>query len=201
MTNNEPDLGRYARRIEEAWIELQGRAIVLSPRDWDRVEDWFNRGVPLPLILETIAEARHRLRGVPRPPGRLSYIAGGVEDSWAAIIDGRRNAREPEEEPTPAPENWHARWQMHLEETQLDSKVRERVEHCLARSSDTVEESVFRRSLAERLTPLLDEKTLGALDLAADQRLERHRERLSVDEYRKQRLRERDVALLRHFGL
>lgn len=201
MPNNEADLGRYARQIEAAWIELQGRAVVLSPRDWDRVEDWFQRGVPLPLILETIAEARHRLRGVPRPPSRLSYIADGVEDSWAAMVDGRRRAESLSADTAPQPVRWRERWQRRLDEEPTKPDVRQRIEKNLSCTPENADESVFRRGLAEDLAALLESRELETLEENANQRLEPHRQRLSAGEFRKQKIRERNEALLRHFGL
>ena len=81
---------RYARAIEHRFAERAARPLVLSPRDWVRISDWHDRGVPLALVLESIDaafETRRRSRATPRS---LAYIAALVEESWRTVLDGRR---------------------------------------------------------------------------------------------------------------
>ncbi len=42
----EPGTAGYARAIERLWSELLERPIVLSPRDWNLIGQWYDRGIP-----------------------------------------------------------------------------------------------------------------------------------------------------------
>jgi hypothetical protein len=89
---NARSLDRYARAIESRWSEFLERPAVLSPSDWRRITDWHERGIPLELIFDCLDEAAERRRagrGAKRPRG-LSYLAPAVEESWAALVEGRR---------------------------------------------------------------------------------------------------------------
>lgn len=80
---------RYARAIERRWSELQGKPIVLSPRDWARIERWYALGIPLQVVAEAMAAATERDR-TKKSPLRLGRVAPLVEEAWAVILDGRR---------------------------------------------------------------------------------------------------------------
>jgi hypothetical protein len=82
---------RYARAIERRWSELLGKAIVLSPRDWARIEHWYALGIPLQVVAEAMAAATERDR-TKKSPLRLGRVAPLVEEAWAVILDGRRAA-------------------------------------------------------------------------------------------------------------
>jgi hypothetical protein len=84
--------GSYARAVERLWAGLCGRAVILSPKDWSIVEEWYARGIPLQVIEEAIdaaVERRKRGKGSP-PPRGLVYIAPAVEEGWTAVLEGRR---------------------------------------------------------------------------------------------------------------
>jgi hypothetical protein len=83
------DPTRYAREIERRWSALLDKPVVLSPRDWALISAWHARGVPLPLVLESM-EAVASVRPGRRPPRNLAHIAAAVEESWAALVEGRR---------------------------------------------------------------------------------------------------------------
>jgi hypothetical protein len=87
-----PDSGRgvrYARAIERRWSELLDAPVVLSPRDWSRIEDWRRRGVPLAVVEEAMAAVVRPRRPRRRPP-RLADVVPLVEESWSAVVEGRR---------------------------------------------------------------------------------------------------------------
>jgi hypothetical protein len=82
----------YARSIERRWSDFCERPVILSQRDWALIEDWHSRGIPLQIVEEAIdhaAELRARGKGAKAAPRGLSYIAGSVEDSWTAVLEGR----------------------------------------------------------------------------------------------------------------
>lgn len=104
---------RYARAIERRWTERLERPIVLSPRDWTRISEWHERGIPLPLVLESIDAALETRRrpGAARPRS-LAYVAPLVDESWRVVVDGRRVPAEPRGAPASAPgrlDSWRKR--------------------------------------------------------------------------------------------
>jgi hypothetical protein len=78
------NLTGYARAIERLWSRRQERAVVLSPREWKLVGDWYDRGIPLRLVEEAIETSRIR-----RPRGGLGHVAAAVEEAWEVIVQGR----------------------------------------------------------------------------------------------------------------
>jgi len=90
---------RYARVIERRWSELLGKPIVLSPRDWARIERWHSLGVPLEIVAEAMAATSERDKAGKRPR-RLADVVPLVEEAWTVILDGRR-ARTGVVEPSP----------------------------------------------------------------------------------------------------
>ncbi len=110
-----PGLTRYVRAVEALWSAHAQRPVVLSPREFALVSDWHQRGVPLDLIRESIAareDHRRRKKAVARS---LRQVAGSVEESWSAILDGR--SAQPVQPASPAgsreiqadPESWRQR--------------------------------------------------------------------------------------------
>ena len=96
--------GAYARAVEEALARARGRPVLLSPRDWARVADWCERGVPLSLLLEALEEAARRARRRGSELRGLALIAPAVEESWRAVAEGRRApevSRAPRQEAPP----------------------------------------------------------------------------------------------------
>lgn len=86
----------YARSIEGRWAAFCERPVILSQRDWALIEDWYSRGIPLQIVEEAIdhaTEMRARGSGGKAAPRGLSYLAGAVEDSWTAVLEGRTAGR------------------------------------------------------------------------------------------------------------
>ncbi len=81
------DQKRYFRAIEETFIRLRGSPLLLSPADWRQAEEWFQRGVPLELVvrtLETVFERRAE-RGAAGRIHSLRYCASAVEAAWEEV--------------------------------------------------------------------------------------------------------------------
>jgi len=97
---------RYAREVERRWRELQGAPAVLSPKDWTVLREWYELGVPLALIdesIEVLHEGRRR-----RLPRSLAQIDRAVRAGWATVRAGRpeRSADPRRDGPPPALERW-----------------------------------------------------------------------------------------------
>ena len=150
------------------------------------------------MILEVIEEARKRLKGVPRPPGRLSYIASAVEDGWAATIDGVRSTERVVSEDAPS---WRTRWQRRIDGESIPPEIRATVERMLTETPSEEGEASFRARVAETLLGSLPKQTIVAIETEASQRIEPHRSRLSIEEFRRQWERERVEGILRHVDL
>ena len=79
-------LRHYAREIESLWSTQLERPVILGERDWELIEDWHRREIPLTLIQEAIegwTPKRSR-----RAPG-LHRIAPAIEEGWRTILEGR----------------------------------------------------------------------------------------------------------------
>jgi hypothetical protein len=86
----------YFQAIEEAFVELRGSPLLLSPADWQVARRWHRDGVPLDLVRRTLEEvfARRRERGAKGKISSLRYCASAVEAAWADLREltapGRR---------------------------------------------------------------------------------------------------------------
>ena len=52
----------YFRALEEAFLELRGKATLLSAADWQVASEWRRAGVPLDLVVGTMAALFERQR-------------------------------------------------------------------------------------------------------------------------------------------
>jgi hypothetical protein len=77
----------FARAVESRLESILKRPVVLSPRDWTTLAGWHARGIPLPLVLETLQEVAARKGG--GQARSLRYFVRAVEESWQAVLDGR----------------------------------------------------------------------------------------------------------------
>lgn len=77
----------FVRAVEARLESILQRPVVLSPKDWSTLALWHARGIPLPLILETLDEVAAKKRG--GHPRSLRYFVRAVEESWQAVVDGR----------------------------------------------------------------------------------------------------------------
>jgi hypothetical protein len=93
-----PDDRRYIRAVEAAWSSLLGRPSVVSPREFETIDRWRRRGIPLSVVLEVIAAAGRRRSG--KAPRALTALADAVEESWAVVAAGRTATAAAEPSPT-----------------------------------------------------------------------------------------------------
>ncbi|MDQ7006261.1 MAG: hypothetical protein Q9Q40_03435 [Acidobacteriota bacterium] len=92
----------YVVAIERHLGKLRARPLVLSPADFERVLDWFARGIPLSLVTSVMSEvfAQAASRKPLRLPRSLAYCAPAVEEAFADLQAGRtrpRGSRDPVE--------------------------------------------------------------------------------------------------------
>ncbi|ANM28855.1 hypothetical protein ABI59_03395 [Acidobacteria bacterium Mor1] len=86
---SERGLHGYVRAVERALAALDDRPIVLSPREWNLLSDWFEQGIPLALILESLdehMESRSKKR-IGRP--KLGALREAVGEAWSVMAQDR----------------------------------------------------------------------------------------------------------------
>jgi hypothetical protein len=81
------DERHYVRAVEAAWSKRLGRPGVVSPREFEVIDTWRRRGIPLAVVLEAIRDFGTRRSG--RAPRSLSALAHAVHEAWAAVASGR----------------------------------------------------------------------------------------------------------------
>ncbi len=81
------DERRYVRAVEAAWSKLLGRQAVVSPREFETIDAWRRRGIPLTVVLEVITDAGKRRSG--RGPQALTALSHAVLDAWGVVAAGR----------------------------------------------------------------------------------------------------------------
>lgn len=138
---------RYIRAVEAAWSKVLGRPAVVSPREFETIDGWRRRGIPLTVVLEVLAAAGKRRSG--RAPRALNALAPAVLEAWQVVAAGRSAGA--------APDAWPAR-----------SDARRAWEEALARCPEG-------KPLRALLARLLSEEAEGAaandLDAALDHSL------------------------------
>ncbi len=84
----DPDEARrddYFRRVERHFGLRRDGPLLLSPRDWQVVERWYDRGIPLDTVLRGINRAFDRFDATGATAARvnsLSYCKQQVEAAW-----------------------------------------------------------------------------------------------------------------------
>jgi hypothetical protein len=81
------DERRYVRAVEAAWSGLLGRAVVISPREFEAINAWRRRGIPLRVVLEVIEAAGKQRAG--SHAKALTALAHAIEEAWSAVAGGR----------------------------------------------------------------------------------------------------------------
>lgn len=93
----------YFARIERQFGLRSGGPLMLSPRDWQRVEGWQNKQIPLEVVLRGINRAFDYFQataGTTRRINSLSYCEQHIYDTWEqaqelAAAAGETNRADP----------------------------------------------------------------------------------------------------------
>ncbi len=74
----------YFEAIEATFVRLRGAPLLLSPADWQLARSWWERKIPLDLVLRTMEEVfeRRRDRGAADRVNGLRYCADAVLAAW-----------------------------------------------------------------------------------------------------------------------
>ena len=189
---------RYARAIEQRWSRVLDEALVLSRRDWSRIEDWYAAAIPLGLIDEVIAEAATPDRRGKRPR-RLSDLAGRVEQAWAVVVEGRVAA----DGSTTGPVSFDptACWDRRIEGEPVGSALAGLLEELLSRFRAGEAPSLVDDELDRRLDAVVDPLTDEAVEREVDRELAPYVDRLNADQLAATRSKARVQRLRRRLDL
>ncbi len=79
----------YFHSIEDAFIELRGAPLLLSPTDWQIAMEWRRKGIPARFVISTLREifARRAERGGDRRISTLRYCRRKVETDWKEMAE------------------------------------------------------------------------------------------------------------------
>lgn len=74
----------YFEAIEAVFVRLRGAPLLLSPTDWQVASAWFEAGIPLDLVLQTLETifARRKERGTRGRIQSLRYCSDPVWQAW-----------------------------------------------------------------------------------------------------------------------
>ncbi len=91
-----PEAGHdgYARAVEQRLRLWRGATAGLSHADWALLDRWWDRGVPLWIVLESLDDLarRRRAAGDPARPLRLTHCRAAVEGRFGDHAGGRASA-------------------------------------------------------------------------------------------------------------
>jgi len=74
----------YFQQIEGAFVRLRGAPLLLSPEDWQLARSWYERGIPLGFVLQTLEQVfeSRAERGAAGKVHGLKYCAQAVDAGW-----------------------------------------------------------------------------------------------------------------------
>jgi len=100
----------YFSEIEDTFVRRRGKHLMLSPIDWQLIESWKDRGIPLHVALRAIEHAfdSHDAKKQKRTVKTLLYCVEEVEAQYAEWLESRVGSHEAtetetESEKTPFP--------------------------------------------------------------------------------------------------
>jgi hypothetical protein len=78
------DMQTYFEAIEDTFIRLRGAPLLLSPTDWQVANEWYEAGIPLATVSQTLEEvfARRKERGGKGRIQSLRYCSEAVLKAW-----------------------------------------------------------------------------------------------------------------------
>jgi hypothetical protein len=89
----------YFSDIEDHFVRLRGKALFLSPLDWELIQQWKDDGVPLQIIYAAIQSVfdNHKAKKNRRPIASLSYCKSEVDARFAEWKESRVGAHDESE--------------------------------------------------------------------------------------------------------
>ena len=175
------DERRYVRAVEAAWSKVLGRQAVVSPREFETIDAWRRRGIPLTVVLEVIAHAGKRRSG--RGPQAITALAKGVSEAWEVVAAGRTA-----QDPTyarPMPSGARRAWEEALDRCPEPGTLRTLLTGLLAREAEGAAPETVDAALDASLEGAVPESVLTEATAETARALGEFRERMSEEEFRK----------------
>ena len=90
----------YHSEIEDAFTRRRGKHLMLSPLDWQLIESWKERGIPLHIVERAIEEVfdNQKSAGRKRAINSLRYCQAEVESQYGEWLKSRVGAHQSESE-------------------------------------------------------------------------------------------------------
>jgi hypothetical protein len=176
---------RYVRAVERAWSALLERPTVVSPREFEAIEDWRRRGVPLAVVLEVIRDFGKRRSG--RAPKALTALSRAVDEAYAAVTAGRAGP--------PPPDARLLRsdalrvWEAVRERCREGSPLHVLLTRLVSGAAKGESGHAIDAALDAALPGAVPDEMLRAATERTEQALQDFRRRMSDDEFRKTRAR------------
>jgi hypothetical protein len=169
---------RYVRAIEAAWSKRLGRPAVVSPREYEAIDGWRRRGIPLSVVLEVIAvEGKRRAGSGTRA---LTSISRAVEEAWRAVASGR-TAATPGERPAAA--DPRARWETIAASAAAPRPLRALLAHLLDDARADTDPAALDAALDAGLASAVDLGTLARAQEETSRTVAPYRARMSAAEF------------------
>jgi hypothetical protein len=166
--------------VERAWSELLGRPAVVSPREFEAIEGWRRRGIPLTVVLEVIAAFGKR-RSVPAPKA-LTALTRAVDEAWSAVAAGRAGPSLADARPERS-EALHA-WEEALGRCREGDPLRALLTRLLDDAMQGESGLVLDDRLDASLPGAVPEELLASATARTEQALADFRRRMSAGEFR-----------------
>lgn len=170
---------RYIRAVESAWSKLLGRPAVISPREFEAIEGWRRRGVPLSIVLEIIGAAGKRR--VAHPPKALTSLSRAVDEAWSVVAAGRTAELAPAKAPARSPAV--DAWEIVLRDSTAGEAIHELLATLLAELASGTPADELDKRLDSALPGVLAERTLASAREETWRALDPFRSRMSPDEF------------------
>jgi len=83
----------YFAEIEKFFTKKRGRGLVLSPKDWQQIQEWQKAGIPLKVVLKGIDNAFHQKGSLHQEVKFLAYCHAEVKKAFKQYQEQMRGAR------------------------------------------------------------------------------------------------------------
>ena len=175
------DERRYVRAVEAAWSKLLGRPAVVSPREFETIDAWRRRGIPLTVVLEVITNAGKRRSG--RGPQALTALAHAVSEAWGVVAAGR--AAPIVADARPARSGARRAWEEARARCPETGRLRTLLTSLLADEAEGGAPEAVDAALDAALCGAVDEETLARATEETARALAEFRGRMSEEEFQK----------------
>jgi hypothetical protein len=175
------DERHYVRAVEAAWSQTLGRAVVISPREFEAVDAWRRRGIPLSVVLETIAATAKRRSG--RTPTSLASLTQGILEAWSVIASGRATPQVSDE--LPARSDARRAWHEALARCPPDQSLHSVLSSLLALEAKGEAAEAIDAALDAALPASVPDELVRRVTQATERELEPFRARMQSDEFQR----------------